>query len=126
MSDRSVIIGQTAFQMAIPQSLDADFLWTFDHYQTVNRVRTATDLTGYEFDFYVYDLNGDELLHKTVGDSITIINNGVETVDNRTVIQFDKAEWAGMIKGCQYPYKLGQIDLDSFDKPLVAGKIYTT
>lgn len=105
--------------MSIPQDLGADFLWTFDCYDIIDGVETASDLTGSIFDFYVYGLTGAELMHKFIGSGITV--TGI-----RVVITFDKAAWTGMIKGCQYPYKLGQVTAAGFDKPLVAGKIYTT
>ena len=109
--------------MSIPQDLGADFLWTFDCYDIIDGVETASDLTGDTFLFEIYGLDGTVWIVKTNGSGITVTGN-------RTVIQFDKAAWTVtnkvFLRGCKYPYKLGQVTAAGFDKPLIAGKIYTT
>ena len=119
------IPGNTPAQLIYPQSRRGDFLWVLPFYDVnpVTKVRTAKDLTGYEFFFKVLGPDGTTWIEGTTGDGITVAS-GVVTIEYEKTV-YDTTDKV-LLRGCQYDMQLDLETPEGFFKPLIEAKLILT
>ena len=118
------VSGNTPARLPYPQSLRGDFLWTLAFWNGSGPTKTAKDLTGYVFSFYIYGPDGTtKWIEKAISTGVTVTGNVVE-------IAFDKAAWTVtskvFLKGCKYNMNLDSVSGTGFDQPLFELQLLTT
>jgi len=119
------VTDSTAAQLIWAQSRRGDFLRVLAFYDVdpVTKVRTAKDLTGYEFFFRVLGPDGTEWITGEIGDGITVVDHNVRlTID---LEQYD-AENKVLLLGCTYKMEVDMMLPTGFYKPLIEAKLSMT
>ena len=116
------VIGDTALIKDILQSRHGDFVWTLPFVDVAaDGTETETDLTGCEFAFVVFGLDG------TTEIAALEIGTGIDVSDNVVTVSIDNADLvADYVKGCKYPYYLTYTNAAGHTKCLFEGKFITT